>query len=97
MGLDYTILYRNGKENIVANALSKREEIDKEGQCHKITAVVLEWMKEVVQSYENTEWVKELLTKLNVQTTNEKGERTPNQIGYPDYKRERLLTMQWPH
>ena len=42
MGLDYTILYCKGKENVVADALSKRE--DNEGG---ITVVVPKWVKEV--------------------------------------------------
>jgi len=31
MGLDYTILYCNGKENIVVDELSRREGSDREG------------------------------------------------------------------
>jgi len=37
LGLDYIIQYKKGKENIVADALSRREG---EGTCKAITAVV---------------------------------------------------------
>jgi len=57
MGLDYTILYRKGKENVVADALSRREVKEDGGQCYDITVVVPEWVKEVEQSYEHTNWV----------------------------------------
>ena len=73
MGLDYTILYRKGKENVVADALSRREVKGNEGQCYGITTVVPKWVKEVEQSYENIDWVQSLLTKLAVQAGEEKG------------------------
>ena len=37
MGMDYTIMYHMVKENVVADALSRREE---KGECKLITIVV---------------------------------------------------------
>ena len=45
IGLDYTILYCKGKENVVADALSRREDSEDRGHCHGITAIVPEWVK----------------------------------------------------
>jgi len=46
---------------------------ENEGHCYGITVVVLKWVKEAEQSYENIGWVQSLLTKLAVQTREEKG------------------------
>lgn len=73
MGLDHTILYQKGEENVIADALSRREVKENEGQCYGITAVVPEWVKVVEKSYESTNWVQSLLTKLAIQTREEKG------------------------
>ena len=50
LGLDCTIQYGKGKENIVADALLRREE---KGSCKAVTARAPKWIKEVVDSYEN--------------------------------------------
>ena len=63
MGLDYTIHYWKGKENVVADVLSRKEE---KGNCQAIT-VVLEWVKDIAGSYEQTNWLKNLLAQLIVQ------------------------------
>ena len=49
MGLDYSIQYKKGKENVVANALSRHYE---EGSVAAITAVIPEWCQQVIESYE---------------------------------------------
>jgi len=41
MGLDFTIQYQKGKENIVADALSRR---DKVGNCQAISVVLPAWI-----------------------------------------------------
>jgi len=50
LGLDYTIQYRKGKENMVADALSRGEE---NGSYKVVTIVTPEWIKEVVDRYVN--------------------------------------------
>ena len=63
VGLDYTIQYKKGKENLVTDALSKREE---KRSCKAITAVTPDWVKDIVGSYANTEWLQRLLPQLAV-------------------------------
>ena len=64
MGLDYTIQFWRGKENIVVDALSRREG---KGDCQAITTMVPNWVKELVRSYEQTKWLKDLVAQLSMQ------------------------------
>jgi len=62
-GLDYSIQYRRGKENVVVDALSRCQE---EGSTSAITVVVPEWCQEVIDSYANDEQVKKTLEEVMV-------------------------------
>ena len=65
MGLSYEIHYRKGKENVVADALFRRG--DPGLVCTAITTTVLEWIKEVISSYQGDDWaqnnIREVLLK----------------------------------
>lgn len=63
MGLDYSIQYRRGKENVVADALSRRQE---EGSTSAITAIIPAWCQEVIDSYDGDEQVKRTLEEVVV-------------------------------
>lgn len=49
MGLSYQVLYRKGRENKVADALSKRWE---ETELSRIAPITPTWIEEAKQSYE---------------------------------------------
>jgi hypothetical protein len=49
LGYDYEIIYKNGKDNIVANALLKKHEED--GSLFSLSLLVLDWIEEVSQKW----------------------------------------------
>ena len=65
MGLDYQIVYKQGSENKVADALSRREHTEaQEVTCNAISTLKSAWLTEVQNSWENDELVQQLLIKL---------------------------------
>lgn len=66
MGLDYIIQYRKGKENRVADALSRK---GSEGVTQAITGAIPEWITEVVKSYETDDHCRKLIASLTLRTT----------------------------
>jgi len=61
MGLDYSIQYKKGKENLAADAMSRCQE---EGSAASITVVIPAWCKEVVDSYKGDEHIQSLWEKI---------------------------------
>jgi hypothetical protein len=53
LGYDYEIIYKKGKENIVADALSRKHE--EEGSLFCLSLLVPDWIEEVCQ-----EWINQL-------------------------------------
>jgi len=70
LGLDYSIQYRKGKENTVADALSRREE---NRECRAVSVLVPDWIKEVSCNYGRTPWAQELMTSLAAGGGEQKG------------------------
>lgn len=69
LGYDYKIEYKNGRDNGVADSLSRRKII--EGECMDISIVQPQWMEELQQSYKGDKTTHEginecLLQPLNV-------------------------------
>ncbi|XP_071905740.1 uncharacterized protein [Coffea arabica] len=60
-GLSYEIQHKKGRENGAANALSKRANREK-GDYAELVCVILEWMKEVIRSYQGDEEVQDLIS-----------------------------------
>ena len=58
MGLDYVIQFRKEKENVATNALSCYHE---EIISVSISVVILDWLQEVTNSYQQEEMTKRLL------------------------------------
>lgn len=61
MGLDYEIVYKKGKENIMADALSRKQELENSGQLLMLTTVQQGWFSELLGSYEGDTEVKFIL------------------------------------
>ena len=59
MGLSYEICYKKGRENVVADALSRKGR--EEAECTVTTTVIPEWMKEVMESYQGDDWAQDLI------------------------------------
>lgn len=54
MEYDYTIEYKSGKENLVADALSRLPQKEAVAdRCHPMTVVIPEWIVDIQRSYEN--------------------------------------------
>jgi hypothetical protein len=70
MGLQFKVVYRKGKENLAADALSR--------VCHLIaiqgvSEVTPLWVQEVVNAYATDPMAQDLLTRLVVHNPDEKG------------------------
>lgn len=52
LGLDYTIEYKQGPENKVADALSRRDIVDDSAEYYAISGAQPLWMQELLSSYE---------------------------------------------
>lgn len=66
MGLSYEILYKRGSDNVVADALSRRDE--KEAECAAITTVILAWIQELTERCQGDTFAEEKIQSLMINT-----------------------------
>jgi transposase InsO family protein len=67
LGLNYTVEYKKGKENKVADALSRikhAEGLTTDGELTAVSEIVPLWVDDLKESYEGDQWVTELLQKV---------------------------------
>ncbi|KAJ3684341.1 hypothetical protein LUZ61_013505 [Rhynchospora tenuis] len=74
LGLDYIIEYKKGRDNKVADALSRVQGQNwfLGDQCAEVTAVseiLPQWIQELTQSYEGDQWVNDIKNKATLPTT----------------------------
>lgn len=68
LGLDYSIQYRKGSDNVGADALSRREHNVK-ATSNSITSIQPQWVDEIIASYKDDQWATENLTATLIQPT----------------------------
>lgn len=71
LGYDYLVTYKKGKENLVADALSRVHEI--EGECTAMITVKPTWKEELLDSLTDDVQVQDMLTNYNITGTLEDG------------------------
>jgi hypothetical protein len=62
LGLTYKVLYKKGQDNKVADALSRRHEVD--ATCNALSVCKPKWLDQVVQSYDTDVCAHYLISKL---------------------------------
>ena len=70
MGLQFRVVYRKGKDNLAADALSRVGHLL---AIQAVSQVQPRWLQEVVNSYVTNSQAQELLTQLAVHSPNEQG------------------------
>jgi hypothetical protein len=70
MGLQFKILYRKGKENLAADALSRVAPMMTIQACSEVRPL---WVQEIVNSYATDIRAQELLAQLAISSPNEQG------------------------
>lgn len=67
MGLDYEIQYRQGIENVVADALSRKKEVS--GEFNGLSTVQPKWAQEIMDNYIDDTEAQQLIMQLSIDPT----------------------------
>jgi hypothetical protein len=70
MGLPFKIVYKKGRDNLVADALSRLPTLMQIQSCSELQPV---WIQEVANSYVTDKQAQELLAQLAIASPNEQG------------------------
>jgi hypothetical protein len=70
MGLQFKIVYKKGKENVAADALSRVSPLMATQACFE---VIPTWIHEVLNSYATNQAAQNLLAQLVIASLNEQG------------------------
>ena len=62
LGYDYEIIYKKGRENVVANALSCQ--FEEESTLLEISLPILEWIEEAHKEWFSHPWLSQLINQL---------------------------------
>jgi RNase H-like domain found in reverse transcriptase len=68
LGLDHTIEYKKGSDNMVADALSKKDiqedqQQEEQAELKAVIEIIPQWMEELQLSYKDDDWIEELKKK----------------------------------
>ncbi|KAJ3707739.1 hypothetical protein LUZ61_011444 [Rhynchospora tenuis] len=65
LGLQYTIEYKKGANNLVADALSRREAVEgAQSEVCMVSEIISQWVHELHSSYSGDEWIQQLKKQL---------------------------------
>ncbi|KAJ3686458.1 hypothetical protein LUZ61_015622 [Rhynchospora tenuis] len=65
LGLHYTIEYKKGSSNLVADALSRREEVeDNAEELYVVSEIIPQWISDLQDSYIGDQWIQQLRKQL---------------------------------
>ena len=63
LGYDFEIIYKKGKQNVFADALSRKDEYV-EALIYAISIIQLDWIAEVMEEWKNDEKIWTFIQKL---------------------------------
>lgn len=67
MGLDYEIVYKKGKDNTAADALSRLHEDNATVQVFEVSSLRNRWLSDIVDSYGEDAAAQEIITGISLQ------------------------------
>jgi RNase H-like domain found in reverse transcriptase/Integrase zinc binding domain len=69
LGLDYSIQYKRGEENLIADTLSRKEQVLEHGTTLAVTELLPQWIEELKTSYKGDVWAADILEGAKQKTS----------------------------